>query len=184
MTATVASGPANRTDWLAVYPEGGSTYVSWLYLNGTQSAPATGMAGSRGPCHDATRGRKLHDQVLHRLHAPRDERDNQRHHGHADGDGHPGDDRTRRHRDGGRGRRAGEQDGLARALPGGQLDLSELEIPERIASRARDGCCRRGCALRDCRRHSATTGSSSSRDPRSSRRAAPLRSPPSRPPRR
>jgi hypothetical protein len=46
VTVTVAGGPANRTDWIGIYAEGGSTYLEWKYLNGTQTAPATGMTGA------------------------------------------------------------------------------------------------------------------------------------------
>ena len=46
VTATLVNGPGGRTDWIAVYPEGSSTYVDWKYLNGTQTAPATGMTGA------------------------------------------------------------------------------------------------------------------------------------------
>jgi hypothetical protein len=46
VTATVANGPGARTDWIAVYPEGASAYVSWKYLNGTQSTPATGLTSA------------------------------------------------------------------------------------------------------------------------------------------
>src|SRR6185503_6130120 len=43
LTATVTGGPGFRTDWIAIYPEGASTYVDWKYLNGLQTAPATGL---------------------------------------------------------------------------------------------------------------------------------------------
>jgi hypothetical protein len=46
IAVTVANGPAVRTDWVGVYPTGGGTYVDWKYLNGTQAAPATGLAGA------------------------------------------------------------------------------------------------------------------------------------------
>jgi hypothetical protein len=49
VTATAANGPANKTDWLALYPAGSSTYVAWKYLNATQTAPATGMSGGEVP---------------------------------------------------------------------------------------------------------------------------------------
>jgi hypothetical protein len=49
VTATAAGGPANRTDWLALYPEGGSTYLTWKYLNGSQTAPDNGVAGAAVP---------------------------------------------------------------------------------------------------------------------------------------
>jgi hypothetical protein len=46
VSATVANGPAGRTDWIAIYPENASTYVSWVYLNGTQTAPASGLSNA------------------------------------------------------------------------------------------------------------------------------------------
>src|SRR6185503_5201799 len=49
VTATVANGPANKTDWLAIYPEGDAAYLTWKYLNGSQTAPATGMAAASVP---------------------------------------------------------------------------------------------------------------------------------------
>jgi len=49
VTATVANGPGNKTDWLAIYPTGSSTYLTWKYLNGSQTAPVTGMTGAAVP---------------------------------------------------------------------------------------------------------------------------------------
>jgi hypothetical protein len=49
VTATVANGPANKTDWLALYAEGDSNYIAWKYLNGLQTAPAAGLAGASVP---------------------------------------------------------------------------------------------------------------------------------------
>ena len=46
VTATVTNGPGARTDWIALYPAGSSTYVDWKYLNGTQYAPPTGMTSA------------------------------------------------------------------------------------------------------------------------------------------
>ena len=46
LTATVANGPGNRLDWVALYPVGSTTFVDWKYLNGLQTAPATGVAGA------------------------------------------------------------------------------------------------------------------------------------------
>src|SRR5438034_973523 len=40
VTVTVANGPANARDWVALYA--GSTLVDWKYLNGSQTAPAAG----------------------------------------------------------------------------------------------------------------------------------------------
>ena len=49
VTATAAGGPGNKTDWLAIYPTGSSTYITWKYLNGSQTAPATGLTGAAVP---------------------------------------------------------------------------------------------------------------------------------------
>jgi hypothetical protein len=51
MPVTVANGPGHPTDWLGVYPAGAaeSGFVDWLYLNGTRSAPATGLTGATVP---------------------------------------------------------------------------------------------------------------------------------------
>src|SRR6185503_20014649 len=49
VTAVVAGGPAKRTDWLALYPTGATTYLSWMYLNGSQTAPPTGVSDAAVP---------------------------------------------------------------------------------------------------------------------------------------
>ena len=46
VTATVANGPGNRTDWIGLYTAGGSTELDWKYLNGSRTAPATGSTGA------------------------------------------------------------------------------------------------------------------------------------------
>jgi cytochrome c5 len=46
VTVMVANGPANRNDWVALYAAGGSTYLNWKYLNGSQTMPATGVTGA------------------------------------------------------------------------------------------------------------------------------------------
>ncbi|HEX6161865.1 MAG TPA: S8 family serine peptidase [Vicinamibacterales bacterium] len=45
---TVNNGPANTTDWVALHPAGApdSTYVKWLYLNGSNVPPATGLSNA------------------------------------------------------------------------------------------------------------------------------------------
>src|SRR6516164_9919266 len=46
ITVAVANGPGNPTDWVAIYNAGdtnNSNHLSWVYLNGTQTAPATGV---------------------------------------------------------------------------------------------------------------------------------------------
>jgi hypothetical protein len=45
LTATVANGPGNRLDWVALYPVGSNAAVDWLYLNGTRTPPSTGVTG-------------------------------------------------------------------------------------------------------------------------------------------
>jgi hypothetical protein len=44
----VTDGPANPTDWLAVYPTGAadSAYLTWYYLSGTTTPPSVGMASA------------------------------------------------------------------------------------------------------------------------------------------
>jgi hypothetical protein len=46
VTVTLANGPGNRFDWIGLYSNGGggSGYIDWKYLNGTQVAPATGVS--------------------------------------------------------------------------------------------------------------------------------------------
>ena len=46
LTATVANGPGNRLDWVALYPVGSNAAVDWKYLNGTRTAPTTGVTGA------------------------------------------------------------------------------------------------------------------------------------------
>ena len=46
ITVTVANGPGNPLDWVAIYPAGDTNnhdHLSWVYLNGTQTAPSTGV---------------------------------------------------------------------------------------------------------------------------------------------
>ena len=42
VTATIAGGPGNATDWVALYAVGGSNELDWKFLNGLRTAPATG----------------------------------------------------------------------------------------------------------------------------------------------
>jgi hypothetical protein len=44
VTVTVANGPANRLDWVALRTNG--TNVDWWYLNGTKTAPVSGVSGA------------------------------------------------------------------------------------------------------------------------------------------
>jgi RHS repeat-associated protein len=46
VTVDIANGPGSTEDWVALYTKGAptnNTYWSWQYLNGTHTAPATGM---------------------------------------------------------------------------------------------------------------------------------------------
>jgi len=47
-TVTFAGGPGNRSDWWGVYRVGApdTAYLSWGYLNGLQTIPATGLSGA------------------------------------------------------------------------------------------------------------------------------------------
>lgn len=44
----VADGPGNTTDWIALYPVGApnNRYLSWSYLSGTGTPPASGLAST------------------------------------------------------------------------------------------------------------------------------------------
>jgi subtilisin family serine protease len=46
VTFTIQNGPANPTDWVGFYRTGNSnaSYVSWVYLNGSQSPPSPGLS--------------------------------------------------------------------------------------------------------------------------------------------
>jgi hypothetical protein len=46
-TATAANGPGNRMDWVGLFATGApsANSLQWKYLNGTQTAPATGLTG-------------------------------------------------------------------------------------------------------------------------------------------
>jgi hypothetical protein len=47
--ATVAGGPANTTDWVALFAADGVTRLDWKYLNNSQTAPATGLSAATVP---------------------------------------------------------------------------------------------------------------------------------------
>jgi hypothetical protein len=49
VNATIASGPANATDWVALFAADGVTRLDWKYLNGSQTAPATGLSAATVP---------------------------------------------------------------------------------------------------------------------------------------
>ena len=55
LTATVSSAPGNPTDWVGLYAETApdNTYVDWCYLNGTKTAPATGITNATLTCFTA-----------------------------------------------------------------------------------------------------------------------------------
>src|SRR3954466_2003362 len=44
VTVTIANGPGNARDWVALYS--GVTLIDWKYLNGTRTAPATGVSAA------------------------------------------------------------------------------------------------------------------------------------------
>src|SRR5262245_39145604 len=48
VTVSVTNGPGNRTDWVGLFRQGAvdSGYVDWRYLNGTMSAPGTGLTSA------------------------------------------------------------------------------------------------------------------------------------------
>ena len=50
VTATIANGPANAWDWVGLYPTGATSAtvnrLSYQYLNGLQTAPASGVSGA------------------------------------------------------------------------------------------------------------------------------------------
>jgi hypothetical protein len=47
VTATVANGPGNTRDWVGLLATGApaANYLQWQYLNGTQTAPPSGLSG-------------------------------------------------------------------------------------------------------------------------------------------
>src|SRR5207245_3202589 len=47
-TASVANGPANARDWIALYQAGAAnaSYSDWKYLNGLQTPPTTGVGSA------------------------------------------------------------------------------------------------------------------------------------------
>jgi glucose/arabinose dehydrogenase len=48
INVTVAGGPGHRLDWVGLYQPSASdtTFTTWQYLNGTKSAPASGVTGA------------------------------------------------------------------------------------------------------------------------------------------
>lgn len=51
ITVAVTNGPGNSKDWLALYVTGtaDSAYLDWFFLNGTKSAPASGLTAASVP---------------------------------------------------------------------------------------------------------------------------------------
>ena len=47
--ATIAGGPGNAIDWVALFAADGVTRLEWKYLNGSQSPPATGLSAAVVP---------------------------------------------------------------------------------------------------------------------------------------
>ena len=47
LTATLANGPANATDWVALYcPPTAGSYADWKYLSDSTTPPASGVTGA------------------------------------------------------------------------------------------------------------------------------------------
>jgi hypothetical protein len=50
INVSVANGPANRSDWLALFPSAApdtsTSYVAWMYLNGQHAEPASGLSNA------------------------------------------------------------------------------------------------------------------------------------------
>jgi hypothetical protein len=48
ISVTVANGPGNPTDWVALVPIGApdTSYIAWQYLNGATTAPTTGLTSA------------------------------------------------------------------------------------------------------------------------------------------
>jgi hypothetical protein len=48
VTVGVSNGPANATDWVGMYPLGAAdnAYLTWQYLNGSQTPPGTGSSAA------------------------------------------------------------------------------------------------------------------------------------------
>ena len=57
VTVTIANGPGNVMDWVALYPAGApdSGYTDWRFLNGQKTAPATGLTAATLTFQDASR---------------------------------------------------------------------------------------------------------------------------------
>jgi len=52
LSAAVSGGPANATDWVGLYPETGldNAPINWCYLNGSKTAPSTGVTNATVTC--------------------------------------------------------------------------------------------------------------------------------------
>jgi hypothetical protein len=55
LSAAVSGGPGNATDWVGLYLEtaSDSTFVDWCFLNGTKTAPSTGVTNATVTCFTA-----------------------------------------------------------------------------------------------------------------------------------
>src|SRR5689334_12215013 len=42
----VTNGPGNARDWVALYPVGSFSLIDWFYLNGSKTAPGTGVTSA------------------------------------------------------------------------------------------------------------------------------------------
>ncbi|HYB94017.1 MAG TPA: S8 family serine peptidase, partial [Vicinamibacterales bacterium] len=48
LSVSIANGPGNATDWVGLFPSGGSdtSYITWMYLNGSRTPPSSGMTSA------------------------------------------------------------------------------------------------------------------------------------------
>ena len=82
VTATIANGPGNAGDWVALFATGApaTAYLQWQYLNGTHTAPAAGLPGAPLTFTIAADAGHVRTAVLSEQHVHR-ARDERRHHG-------------------------------------------------------------------------------------------------------
>ena len=78
ITATIANGPGNRTDWVALFPDEASTHLELELLERHAGRAGDGADGRRRGLHDAVDPRLLHAAALRGQHAAGHER---AHHG-------------------------------------------------------------------------------------------------------
>ncbi len=135
VTAFVADGPGKPSDWVALYVNGASSYLTWKYLNGAADAAGGRNGRRRRAVHAADDARHLRGEVLHRLDAARDERADQRRRDDAQRQRDVGAQRRRRERH--RQQRRRQRRRLGGRLRRRRRGAPELEVPERNADAAR-----------------------------------------------